>query len=602
MKAYQAFLLLNGVSMCFSNTALGQVQSATATGPCAIAIINTGNGSTAVSCYARRTPNEKRIVDGLVQKAKENSRAVKNLGDRVTVIESRLEAGELRDTRQDEDLAKVGDDLNNLREEYAQIYSKKDDVDATPGERQAAAELEGGNATKAAALLGREAKAQSAIKPEERATAVSLYIQQASLLQTNDIRGALVAIEKALALDPDNFYARLRAGELATITGQIDTALVQYRQLNAIARLQSDASPNNPELLRWLSISQDRIGDTLVAKGDTDGALASFQKSLSIRKPTAADDPGNVQLQRDLSFSYSRVGDTLAAKGDFNGALISFQESLLIDKRFADKDPGNADWQRDIFLMNYKIGNLFTQHNDPKGALVNFRESLLIAKIQADKDNNNTDWQSYLFLSQQKIGESLSKMDDKAGALSSFQDSLLIAERLAKRDPNNADWQRYLSLGHERIGDVLAAQGDAKSALVRFRTGLSINERLVKKYPNNVNFKYNIFYINFYIGEFLVKQNDTKRALPNFRDCLTAMIQLVEKDPSNADWLRLLGVSYGRLAIEDKSASISVRRAGFDKAIGIFDGLIESGRGVTDTLLRDKAFHLAELAKMRNEK
>jgi tetratricopeptide (TPR) repeat protein len=113
--------------------------------------------------------------------------------------------------------------------------------------------------------------------------------------------------------------------------------------------------PNNTDLQRDLSVSQERIGDLLEAQGRLAAALVSHQAALGIRERLAKADPNNTGWQRDLSVAQENVGDVLRTQGNLPGALASYQASLAIRDRLAKADPSNAEWQRDLSASHERM-------------------------------------------------------------------------------------------------------------------------------------------------------------------------------------------------------------------------------------------------------
>jgi tetratricopeptide (TPR) repeat protein len=165
-------------------------------------------------------------------------------------------------------------------------------------------------------------------------------------------------------------------GDFGITRGELYRAKDAYETGLKIARGLADASPENHQWQRDLSVSHDRIGNVQSAQGNLADALNSYKASLGIAERLAKADPGNAEWQRDLSVSLGQIGDVQRAQGNLADALNSYKASLGIRERLAKADPGNAGWQRDLSVSNERLGDIHMREDRPSEAVAAFERAL----------------------------------------------------------------------------------------------------------------------------------------------------------------------------------------------------------------------------------
>ncbi len=82
----------------------------------------------------------------------------------------------------------------------------------------------------------------------------------------------------------------------------------------------------NTDWQRDLSFSHNKIGDVQRARGDLNTALLFYREGLEIAEKLAARDPANMTLQQHLADTYEGIGRTLLAHGELVAALNSSEK------------------------------------------------------------------------------------------------------------------------------------------------------------------------------------------------------------------------------------------------------------------------------------
>ena len=69
----------------------------------------------------------------------------------------------------------------------------------------------------------------------------------------------------------------------------------------------------------------------------------------------ADQDRSNGGWQNDLSLSFEKIGDTLKAQGKPEQALTQYQQSLGIRRALVERDKSNIGWEHDLIALLVKV-------------------------------------------------------------------------------------------------------------------------------------------------------------------------------------------------------------------------------------------------------
>jgi tetratricopeptide (TPR) repeat protein len=229
--------------------------------------------------------------------------------------------------------------------------------------------------------------------------------------------------------------------------------------------------------LQWraaVSGSLDKIGDVLSAQGDLDNALIAYREGMEDLREITAKDASQPILQRNLSVALNKVGNVLWKKGDPTGALVLRRESLDILRAVAVKDPSNTLWQRDEAATLEGIADVLATQGDLVGALATSREQVDISRALTTKNPDDAGGRRALGVGLNKIGIVLRSQGDLTGAVAAHRESLDIARELATKDPSNAQWQMDVFYSLDDLAnagdDPRGRWGDALAILARLKS------------------------------------------------------------------------------------------------------------------------------------
>ena len=166
--------------------------------------------------------------------------------------------------------------------------------------------------------------------------------------------GFFKALRDQLQVDRETRPESLRrlgasAFELARLTveiGDMQDALIAFREAQAISRKLVDANPADDESGKMLGSSSINIGSVLMATGKPAEALAALEQALAICRKLADDNPTVPAFQQNLANSLGKMGSLLSATGRPAEALRAFESGLAINQKLADDNPAVTEFRR----------------------------------------------------------------------------------------------------------------------------------------------------------------------------------------------------------------------------------------------------------------
>jgi tetratricopeptide (TPR) repeat protein len=310
----------------------------------------------------------------------------------------------------------------------------------------------------------------------------------------------------------------------------------------------SAQTPANVLYKQDLAFAYNEVGDVLSATGDLETALMNFKEALLIRQTLASHDPHNASWQRDLSVSLNKVGDVQFAQGDVINALAEFRAALLIRRALSTAEPENSTWRRDLAVAYSKIGNALLAQKEFSEALIAFTSSLSIFQDLVKMHPRSTDLQRDLAITNGFIGDIHFARGEWPSALTAFTSAIEILSKLSLSDPDHLVVQRDLSSLRGKLGDVFLSQARYDDAVDAFQLSADGLERLSKRDASNVGWQRDLAVVYTKVADVLAMQGSLERALMSYGRSNTVFSQLVTRDKTNADWQRSWAVSYERIA------------------------------------------------------
>jgi tetratricopeptide (TPR) repeat protein len=306
----------------------------------------------------------------------------------------------------------------------------------------------------------------------QNGSGVAYWRQLGALSLLDNAADAATAYARAADLAPDDPQAQMLAGVLHLRAGNLPAAEAAFRRQIKLSSAEGGG------LSRYRGHTM--LGDVHAARYAHAEALAAYAEAQREVLALLDREPAQAWLRRDLSVTFDRIGDTLASQGELDDALANYRQTLEIVAALAAPEPGNVVWIRDLSVSHDRIGDTLDRKGDPEGALQSYLQGLHFAQALAARDPNNTQWQWDLSASHDRIGDMQLAKGQTEAALQSYRRGLAIAEALVARDPSNIGWRRDLAVSYHKTGSLEAMRHNPGEARDLLEKGRAIIARLAR--------------------------------------------------------------------------------------------------------------------------
>ena len=235
-------------------------------------------------------------------------------------------------------------------------------------------------------------------------------------------------------LESSQAIVRREIAQTHNFLGDTKASLDSAQQARVIMDRLLAGDPRNPELLRQLSLTYNRLGEAYAQIPDPKAAYEAFERALAIRKGLAAASASDVDdAERALALSYERTGDALFTLDRRDEARAMYQANFDLREKLARAEPLNNERQGDLAIAYDRIG----------------------ARVECDA----------------------------AKVLNAFRDALRIREALVAKEPRDANWQRDLGANYFNVGRILLVTGQRAEAAATLRKSVGTRAMLAADNP-----------------------------------------------------------------------------------------------------------------------
>jgi tetratricopeptide (TPR) repeat protein len=155
-----------------------------------------------------------------------------------------------------------------------------------------------------------------------------------------------------------------KVGQVEAELGKLEPARAAYRESLGIARQLRDSLGDTPQALRDLSISLDNVGKVEAELGKLDAARAAYRESLDLSRQLRDSLGDTPQALRDLSISLDNVGKVEAELGKLDAARAAYRESLDLSRQLRQAFPDHAQLRRDLEWIEARWAEFIQRHGE----------------------------------------------------------------------------------------------------------------------------------------------------------------------------------------------------------------------------------------------
>lgn len=449
---------------------------------------------------------------------------VKQLAEKANTQENRLQRLEKENTAATAQIRNLAAAVEYLRQESA---SK----DASAIVRQAQAKLEQGDPTDAIFYLG-----QQAAKSGQQSA--QLFRYQAGLLTVVDHQAALNAMEKALAIEPENVADLALAAALAASIKNLDRANDLYLKLLNAADKPPGVSISLLKNGRLVRTAREGLAEVARARGDTKSVVTNLLAAAAM--PAPSDSTAKQQadwIERKLGIYIGLSEDSPQAMQESVSTIYNDRNQIFFED----------DWH-----------HLTTAEEDAQAYVVNAAWLNRIARA-------STDWEGFLDLVDEQPFEATTAAKAAAlrvgygdihlargrlsDALSRYEKAEIVRLKLVNIFPSEIRYRWDLARTLSRIGDVKLARGKVDAALDAYQRSLLIRQRIAAVSSENGEVLLGVAMLHERIGDTLGVMKLPGQAWDEYMTALRVREQVAKLEPTNPDVQYSLAISSMKLGL-----------------------------------------------------
>jgi len=228
-------------------------------------------------------------------------------------------------------------------------------------------------------------------------------------------------------------------GDVRFNRGQLEPALLAFRQALAQTRALYDANPGNNDYLFELGQAEFWVGYVAWQRGDLGGAYQSMQRYMEYSRELSRREPANDDYRLELSYAYGNLGSVALAQGRPQVALGEFADSLALAESLLAKSPQDYELAFNVSDSRSWVGTTLLE----LGRLAEAREEFARAAAvmqpfhqQARDQRASYNYCRLLILQ----AEADINRGDVDGARRALEESIAVYAKLLEIDPTNVTW------------------------------------------------------------------------------------------------------------------------------------------------------------------
>ncbi len=318
---------------------------------------------------------------------------------------------------------------------------------------------------------------------------------------------------------------------------------------------------------RYLSISNEKLGDIYNAQGRLTEAQRYYEQSLQIREQLA-EETGTVQARRDLSVSYKKLGEICEAQGRLTEAQCYYEQLLQIAEQLAE-ETGTVEARRDLSISYEKLGDICKAQGRLKEAQQYYEQSLQIRE-QLAEETGTVEMRRDLSISYDRLGDICKAQGRVTEAQQYYEQSLQIREQLAE-ETGTVQVRRDLSVSYNKLGEICEAQGRLAEAQQYYEQSLQIDEQLAEE-TGTVEARRDLSVSYEKLGVICEAQGRLTEAQPYFEQSLQIREQLAD-ETGTVEAYDDLAISHYNLGVI--AQRVDEKKAHFSAALRIWTQLAE---------------------------
>jgi tetratricopeptide (TPR) repeat protein len=334
--------------------------------------------------------------------------------------------------------------------------------------------------------------------------------------------------------DPELESQRGRAfSSLANIrseTGQIQSALSDYKQMCLDFEHLAEEYPRNPEYSQYLAMAHNGLANVFTKLGRRADAEGAYRDALKVKQRLLTSSPWTPDYTWRLARTQDDLASFLHEEGKNEEAVAVCREALKSQAQLVASYPTEPRFRSDLAHSYSNLSimqNALGRHAEAVSAC---REALRIQLgAGVPKDRND---RVQLAQTHNALGALLREMGKPADAAAAFRDALKIKGQLAADFPSVPAYRRELAEGHHNLGLVLWELRQPDQAEAACREALKIEIQLVADFPKERDYRRDLAVSHSNLAALLAEIGQPQKAEEAYRASIALMKQLAVEFPN----------------------------------------------------------------------
>jgi len=285
-------------------------------------------------------------------------------------------------------------------------------------------------------------------------------------------------------LTSDLARAHIRVADCLREDNTINGAREHYEAAVTLLRAARARDPRNDRSSKLLATALDGWADIALSFGRADEALAHFDEAEQLRAQLLQASPQDADLRRALSVSHGKLGKVLADSGKLAEALQRCETALAMRKQLAEWSP-DARAKRDLVVAHERTAEVLRKLGRSGEA-----ESHVVAAVSLAtelRESDPRDMRALLDLVRVELGrgELQLTLGRRDAATATFEQALANADAAVAGGAASGEARYRLAQAHEGLARALG-ETDAETGLGHYRSAIGLYREVLQTGRENV--------------------------------------------------------------------------------------------------------------------
>ncbi|MBL8910815.1 MAG: protein kinase [Archangium sp.] len=323
--------------------------------------------------------------------------------------------------------------------------------------------------------------------------------------------------------------ARLKVGDLLSVTGDAPGALASYAEAIAVNEVLAKNSLDDAAELSMDLLAQATVQ---LEHSKLDEALSSMKRCIELREQVLAARPGDAVIRRRVLAAHVLFADILSARKEIPESLAEYGRTLEAYEALV-RDA--TQYQTDLGPLYQRVGKARREAGDVDGGVVLLAKSLEVALARVAADPVDTVGIRNLAGAYSTLADAQFEVEP-AAAISNYAKVVDSVRQLRQADPANEQIARDLVNALETLAESQRKKGSLALALNAVTESVALAEEQVKKAPRSIPARGDLAEALLELGRVELAMDQMPAARTNLSRASELFERLVADAPENADF------------------------------------------------------------------